>query len=147
MFAAYKHTHTLWSRHVSTCTPTARSLVISILSNHPEGLRSPQIFEEALAKNITIDADELAANGLGQQRLPAGVPGVPYPDHPIRSMKYLKKVVLEDLKAQKLAVKFHVPNETPTHIYVNKKGKLRKHLQQGEWRWKLRDSTESTEKR
>ncbi|KAJ8523032.1 hypothetical protein ONZ45_g484 [Pleurotus djamor] len=135
VFAKHTLVPLLW-RPISTCPPEARRLILSVLEGQPQGLRSQDIYAEAMKEDITIEPIPI----------PKSVPGPPNPNHPIRSMKYLKRVVLEELQKEKLIVKTHLPLQEPVTKYVHKKGKLRKAVMNGEWRWKLVefDSAEET---
>ncbi|TFY82144.1 hypothetical protein EWM64_g1872 [Hericium alpestre] len=88
--------------YMRQATSEARAIVRSIISSSPTPLSTRDIFSAAVkipaksasTKNSKFITDKMAL--------------APYPDHPIRSMGYLKHTVLPDLAAAKEIEKVHV---------------------------------------
>ncbi|KIK40669.1 hypothetical protein CY34DRAFT_86839 [Suillus luteus UH-Slu-Lm8-n1] len=102
----------LWPRH---CLPSAREIVRSIVVSSKTPLSTKDIYNLAL-KHTTIQlvTDESPEHNVPKKEHPTIVRGIkrqpstrpPHPEHPVRSLQYLKRVVLPDLVNSKMVEKF-----------------------------------------
>ncbi|OAX40448.1 hypothetical protein K503DRAFT_855324 [Rhizopogon vinicolor AM-OR11-026] len=102
----------LWPRH---CLPSARELVRSIIVSSTTPLSTKDIYHLAVKKTgIQPVSDELPEHNVPKRESPTTVRGItrqpstrpPHPEHPVRSLQYLKRVVLPDLVKSKDVEKF-----------------------------------------
>jgi hypothetical protein len=104
---------------VNFSTPEARSIVRKILASTPHrelGLKTHEIYERAHEEfpDVTTDipAGKPIPTGLrnhgGRFKLAKAVPLPPKMDHAIRSVKYLKKTVLEEMAMAQEIEKVHI---------------------------------------
>ncbi|CAL1700178.1 unnamed protein product [Somion occarium] len=92
---------------VTFSTPKARNVVRTILANSNKfGLTTQDIYHAAQQQNIKSELVRPAKADLAPGRRPGPEPS--NPNHPIPSMRYLKKFVLEDLAARGEIAKVHV---------------------------------------
>ncbi|KAK7696177.1 hypothetical protein QCA50_000828 [Cerrena zonata] len=95
-----------WINHT---TPRARNIVRSILANSDAfGLTSQQIYDIAMTTPSSSDRTPSPLTHKLPKPVATGPPEPPNPDHPIRSMRYLKRFVLEDLAGRQEVVKVFV---------------------------------------
>ncbi|KAG1871388.1 hypothetical protein F4604DRAFT_1769337 [Suillus subluteus] len=102
----------LWPRH---CLPSARELVRSIVASSTTPLSTKDIYNLALKQTaIQIVSDKSPEHNVPKKEHPTIVRGItrqpstrpPHPEHPVRSLQYLKRVVLPDLVTSKGVEKF-----------------------------------------
>jgi len=99
-----------WTKHA---TPKARNMVRRVLqsSTHPVGMTSREIYEqiherfpdEKVPAPPPFTVQPIMKGKYGSK--PKPIPEPPHREHPIRSLKYLKKIVLEDLAREGEIVK------------------------------------------
>ncbi|KAG0707208.1 hypothetical protein DFH29DRAFT_1076467 [Suillus ampliporus] len=102
----------LWPRH---CLPSARELVRSVIVSSTTPLSTKDIYNLAV-KQIGIQpiSDQSPEYSVPKTEHPTIVRGFtrqpstrpPHPEHPVRSLQYLKRVVLPDLVNSKDVEKF-----------------------------------------
>jgi hypothetical protein len=102
----------LWPRH---CLPSARELVRSIVVSSATPLSTKDIYSLALKQTaIQPVSNESPEHNVPKKEHPTIVRGItrqpstrpPHPEHPVRSLQYLKRVVLPDLVNSKKIEKF-----------------------------------------
>ncbi|KAG2140592.1 hypothetical protein DEU56DRAFT_900808 [Suillus clintonianus] len=102
----------LWPRH---CLPSARDLVRSIVVSSKSPLSTKDIYHLALKQTaIQLVSDESPEHNVPKKEHPTIVRGMlkqpstrpPHPEHAVRSLQYLKRVVLPDLVNSKEIEKF-----------------------------------------
>ncbi|KAG2078349.1 hypothetical protein BDR04DRAFT_1041268 [Suillus decipiens] len=103
----------LWPRH---CLPSARELVHNIVISSKTPLSTKDIYNLALKQTaIQLVSDESGPqHNVPKKEHPSIVRGItrqpstrpPHPEHAIRSLQYLKRVVLPDLVNSKKVEKF-----------------------------------------
>ncbi|KAF8578486.1 hypothetical protein K439DRAFT_1663709 [Ramaria rubella] len=125
-----------WSR---LATPRGREIVLEILkSAYPQPLRTQELYErirkeypdEKLPAPVPIppplrSPKSLAITASGKVKKEKPVPEPvqpPHPDHPIRSLKYLKSIILGELTQRNQVSKVHSMRE-PTPEELAQKGR------------------------
>ncbi|KAG1744306.1 hypothetical protein EDB19DRAFT_1849700 [Suillus lakei] len=102
----------LWPRH---CLPSARELVRGIVVSSTTPLSTKDIYNLALKQTaIQLVSNELPEHNVPKKEYPTIVRGItrqpstrpPHPEHPVRSLQYLKRVVLPDLVNTREVEKF-----------------------------------------
>ncbi|KIJ70013.1 hypothetical protein HYDPIDRAFT_35455 [Hydnomerulius pinastri MD-312] len=102
---------------INYSTPQARQIVRNILAAAPNkdlGLHAHEIYERALDEypDATTPTPPPRSNELGNHarlrrpKIPMPVP--PRREHPVRSMRYLKKVILEEMAEAGEVEKVHI---------------------------------------
>ncbi|KAI0082529.1 hypothetical protein K474DRAFT_1767809 [Panus rudis PR-1116 ss-1] len=97
---------------ITYATPKARNIVRSVLANSGcVALTTQEIFDRAIKQyphetSPSPPVYEVESRQKGKQ--PKAMPEPPFGEHPIRSVRYLKRLVLEDLVARGEVVKAHV---------------------------------------
>jgi len=133
---------------VDYCTSKARQIVLSVLRPHaPLGLTTHEIFEACVTQFPEAKQEAPPPRiMIPRKRLKGGIPVPPVPDapyreHPIRSVRYLKKVVLEHLVATDEVEKIHIRRSSaPQENLEREEARSRKNAvsKVGKWRWRLR---------
>ncbi|KIJ51283.1 hypothetical protein M422DRAFT_26696 [Sphaerobolus stellatus SS14] len=131
-----------------------REIVLDILKSAPKPLLIRDIFQQVHAKFPDAKTDVKLQEGhvvnafrnSGRNPFESKFPP-PFPDHPIRSVKYLRSIILPDLQKKHLATKVHAPREpTPQELEIKKQKKTKKSAVKvvinrkglvDEWRWTL----------
>ncbi|KAG1881929.1 hypothetical protein C8R48DRAFT_682777 [Suillus tomentosus] len=103
----------LWPRH---CLPSARELVRSIVVSSTTPLSTKDIYNLALKQKAIQPVSDASApqHNVPKKEHPTVVRGMtrqpptrpPHPEHPVRSLQYLKRVVLPELVNSKKVEKF-----------------------------------------
>ncbi|KAF8515309.1 hypothetical protein BU17DRAFT_93578 [Hysterangium stoloniferum] len=129
------------ARLLQASNPRGRDIVLNILkATYPQPVRTQQIYKRVrkdfpdgkVEMIIPPSPPPIVVRRLQQSRSNAnekiGPPQPPFPDHPIRSQKYLKDIILEDLARRRLIKKVHTMRDpTPEELAVKKsKGKGKK---------------------
>ncbi|KAI0000692.1 hypothetical protein BJV74DRAFT_882760 [Russula compacta] len=93
-----------WPKQASS---EARSIVLGVLKSHDAPISTRDLF----VKTVKVPA---SPNANGEPLTPwarhlrNSTPAPPFPDHPIRSMSYLKRTILEDLVRTRDIKKVHI---------------------------------------
>ncbi|KAG0707224.1 hypothetical protein DFH29DRAFT_771276, partial [Suillus ampliporus] len=101
-----------WPRH---CLPSARELVRSVILSSTTPLSTKDVYKLTMKQPIS---DQLPEYNVPKIEYPTSVRGFtkqpsmrpPHPEHPVRSLQYLKRVVLLDLVDSKDVEKFCTKN-------------------------------------
>ncbi|KAL5522771.1 hypothetical protein ACEPAG_8789 [Sanghuangporus baumii] len=103
--------------------------VLTILRESPNGASTKEIYQRATPKSIPRNPVESAS------------------EHPLQSMRYLKKTILATLQEKGIIEKFHVqkdPSEVESEVVPNVKGKKPKRKQNPNipklaWYWRVHE--------
>ncbi|KAI9507829.1 hypothetical protein F5148DRAFT_1201424 [Russula earlei] len=133
-------------------TSEARKIILGVIKSHNAPISSRELFEKAV--KVPAPPRENGEQPLTPwaRHLRNSKPAPPYPDHPIRSLKYLKGTVLENLVRTGDIKKVHVkrvlsPEEIERRKATMSKAQLRKTSDAAlaqpvsAWLWQLVDES------
>jgi len=118
----------LISQCLKKSSPKGRDIVLEILESSSTPLLPRDIWEIVRKKyaGVKTDVPNPPMNDEGFIGL-RGLTPPPFPKHPIRSMGYLKSIILHDLENRKLVEKIHFTREpTPEELELSKLKKKKK---------------------
>ncbi|KAH9000926.1 hypothetical protein EDB86DRAFT_2903987 [Lactarius hatsudake] len=93
-----------WPKQASS---EARNLVLGVLKSHNEPLSTRELFEKAVKVPHSPGANGEPLTPSAQN-LRNAIPAPPYPDHPVRSLTFLKRTILENLVRTRDVKKVHI---------------------------------------
>jgi len=93
-----------WPKQASS---GARNLVLGVLKSHGEPLSTRELFEKAV-KVPRPPGPSREPLTPSAQDLKKATPAPPYPNHPVRSLSFLKRTILEDLVRTQDVKKVHI---------------------------------------
>ncbi|KAH9026293.1 hypothetical protein EDB83DRAFT_2425715 [Lactarius deliciosus] len=102
-----------WPKQASS---EARNLVLGVLKSHNEPLSTRELFEKAVKvpHSPGVNGEPLTPSA---QKLRDATPAPPYPDHPVRSLTFLKRTILENLVRTRDVKKVHIKRVlTPAEV-------------------------------
>ncbi|KAI9462790.1 hypothetical protein BJY52DRAFT_1146348 [Lactarius psammicola] len=102
-----------WPKQASS---EARNLVLEVLKSHSEPLSTRELLEKVV-KIPPPPVTSVEPLTPWARYLKNTKPAPPYPDHPVRSLSYLKRTILEDLVRTRDVKKVHIKRVlTPAEI-------------------------------
>ncbi|KAJ6599103.1 hypothetical protein DFH09DRAFT_1303643 [Mycena vulgaris] len=123
------------TRFLRHSTKKTTDIVLEVLRQHKSGLTTKEIYDKAHAMfPQAIESNTPPRKVLSKQWHKTGrtfrpPPEPPHRDHPIRSIHYLKKVVLEELAEERWIVKTIIHPERTEETWTDKPI----------WRWRLQE--------
>ncbi|KAJ3547232.1 hypothetical protein NM688_g5423 [Phlebia brevispora] len=127
---------------VHRALPEALDIVRSVVSAHPAPLRTKELYSLALKQPVEGKVQHILRPELVD---PKDTPLPPHAEHPIRSMSYLKRVVLPVLAKENFVKKVHSVRQMTTEeiaaLKTTPSKSARKTAEQGvvhEWSWALK---------
>ncbi|KAI0278326.1 hypothetical protein BC826DRAFT_866315, partial [Russula brevipes] len=141
-----------WSRQTSS---EARNIVLGVIKSHDAPISTRDLFE----KVVKVEAPPPSGEPLKPwERLRNVKYPPPHPDHPIRSVTYLKRIVLEELVRTQDVKKVHIkrvlsPAEIEQRMATMSKAQLKKTSVEAlsqpvsTWLWQLVDKSKAPPRR
>ncbi|KAF8267170.1 hypothetical protein EI94DRAFT_1582411 [Lactarius quietus] len=116
-----------WPKQASS---NVRNLVLAVLKSQSEPLSTREIFEKAV-KVAPPPGSNVVPLTPSARYLKSVKPAPPYPNHPVRSITFLKRTVLEDLVRTRDVKKVHIkrvltPAEVEHRMSTMSKAQLKK---------------------
>ncbi|KAH9038524.1 hypothetical protein EDB85DRAFT_1932795 [Lactarius pseudohatsudake] len=116
-----------WPKYASS---ESRNLVLGVLKSHNEPLSTRELFEKAVKVPHAPGANGEPLTPSAQT-LRNAIPAPPHPDHPVRSLTFLKRTILEALVRTRDVKKVHIkrvltPAEVEHRMSTMSKAQLKK---------------------
>jgi len=140
-----------WPKQASS---EARNIVLGVIKSHNEPISTRDIFKLAVKVPAPPGANAEPLTPWAKY-LKNSKPAPPYPDHPVRSLSYLKRTVLENLVRTRDIKKVHIKRVlSPAEIEQRKATMYKSHAKKSSvaavshpvstWMWQLVDKSKES---